>query len=307
VGRRRGCVWWRAEEPVAASRAWHHMGDGGWWAGAGVGAAGARRAGKSAVIEVGRRLIGSVGCCGSWVFPCSLVKVSRRRRAGMGVAGRSPAVKQVQIPACGGALPSLANLLDSSSTTCKGRTQLGSRPTGSKGARSFGGAMSAFGAEAHLNGVLQVVLRQPADWLQERPPGRKSLARNRASSAYLKEGRSQGSLREQHASNELLRTIDAGRSGSCGALLAAHPAAGICVGAPAGVPIAGGAQRKAAAPRGRGLLPRRAGQRASLATPPIPPAVHETTLARVEPERRPAERRGHQIAARMNGTVGSRP
>jgi excisionase family DNA binding protein len=49
-----------------------------------------------------------------------------------GVAGRSPAVKQVQVPACGGALSSLANLLDSSSTTCKGRTQLGRCPTGSK-------------------------------------------------------------------------------------------------------------------------------------------------------------------------------
>jgi hypothetical protein len=76
--------------------------------------------------------LGASGRCESWVSPCSLVKVSRRRRAGMGVAGRSPAVKQVQVPACGGALPSLANLLDSSSTTCKGGNQLGSRPTGSK-------------------------------------------------------------------------------------------------------------------------------------------------------------------------------
>jgi hypothetical protein len=166
--------------------------------------------------------------------------------------------------------------------------------------------MSAFGAETHLNAVLQAVLRKPADRSQERRPGRKSLARNRASSAYFK-GRFHSPLREPHASNELLRTIDAGRSGSCGALLTAHPAAGICVGAPAGVPIPGGTQRKAAAPRGRGFLPRRARQRASLATPPIPPAVHETTLARVKPERRPAERRGHQIAARMNGAVGSRP
>lgn len=53
VGRRRGCVWWRAEGPVAASKGWHYVGDGGRWAGAGVGAAGAGRAGKSAVIEVG--------------------------------------------------------------------------------------------------------------------------------------------------------------------------------------------------------------------------------------------------------------
>jgi hypothetical protein len=162
--------------------------------------------------------------------------------------------------------------------------------------------MSAFGAGADLNAVLQAVLRKPADRSQERRPGRKSLARNRASSAYFEEGRFHSPIREPHASNELLRTIDAGRSSSCGALLAAHPAEGICVGAPARIPIAGGTQRKAAAPRGHGLLPRRAGQRASLATPPIPPAVHETARARVKPEHRPAERRGHQIAARMNGS-----
>ena len=58
VGRRRGCVWWRAEGPVGASRGWHYVGDGGRWAGAGVGVAGADRAGKSAVAEVGRRLVG---------------------------------------------------------------------------------------------------------------------------------------------------------------------------------------------------------------------------------------------------------
>jgi hypothetical protein len=116
-------------------------GMGGWWAGAGVGAAGARRAGKSAVIGVGQRLIGSVGALRVAGVSLFAGESQPRRRAGMGVAGRSPAVKQVQVPACGGALPSLANLLDSSSTTCKGRTQLGRCPTGSKEPKPFGGSL----------------------------------------------------------------------------------------------------------------------------------------------------------------------
>jgi len=40
--------------------------------------------------------------------------VARRTR----VAGRSPAVKQFRVPACGGALLAPVNLLDRSSTTC---------------------------------------------------------------------------------------------------------------------------------------------------------------------------------------------
>ncbi len=132
VGRRHGCVWWRAEGPVGASR------DGVTW-GMAVGGLEPELEPQERVGRASRLSsrsadgsLGALGRCESWVFPCSLVKVSRRRRAGMGVAGRSPAVKQVQVPACGGALPSLANLLDSSSTTCKGRTQLGRYPTGSK-------------------------------------------------------------------------------------------------------------------------------------------------------------------------------
>ncbi len=132
MGRRHGCVWWRAEGPVGASR------DGVTW-GMAVGGLEPELEPQERVGRASRLSsrsadgsLGALGRCESWVFPCSLVKVSRRRRAGTGLAGRSPAVKQVQVPACGGALPSLANLLDSSSTTCKGRTQLGSCPTGSK-------------------------------------------------------------------------------------------------------------------------------------------------------------------------------
>ena len=130
-GGRRGssarCVWWRVGGPVVASRGWHYVGDGGGWSRRSWsgGQVGCHRGRPMAHWE--RR-----GVAGRGVFPCLLVTVSRRRRAGMGVAGRSPAVKQVQVPACGGALPTLANLLDSSSTTCKGRAQLGRCPTGSK-------------------------------------------------------------------------------------------------------------------------------------------------------------------------------
>jgi hypothetical protein len=114
------------------------------------------------------------------------------------------------------------------------------------------------------------------------------------------------SLREQPAQDERLRAIDTGRSGSYGALLSAHPAAGLLVGAPAGISLAGRTQCEAVASGGRCLLSCRARERAFVATSSTPTAVHETVLRRIKPKRRPAERRGHQIAAHVNRTVGSR-
>jgi hypothetical protein len=52
------------------------------------------------------------------------------------IAARSPAVKQVQIPACGGARQALVNLLDGSSATCWEGDQVGRRPPRSNSPRT---------------------------------------------------------------------------------------------------------------------------------------------------------------------------
>jgi hypothetical protein len=98
------------------------------------------------------------------------------------------------------------------------------------------------------------------------------------------------SLREQTAQDERPGTIETRGSRSFGALLAAHPAAGLLVGKPARIPLAGGTQCEAVASGGRCLLPCRDRGRAFLATPSTPTTVRETALPRLKPKRRSAER-----------------